>query len=72
MTFVPSWISRPCRPNRPHPVQPGPQWITLGVPVAEGPVIYQVVVLRPTVIDREGRDKLLIREAHRIAGTWSW
>lgn len=33
----------------PEPVQPGPQWITFGVPVADGAVMYQLVVFRPSL-----------------------
>ena len=36
-------------PPVPRWVHPGPQWSTLGVPVAEGAVIYQVVVFRPSL-----------------------
>jgi len=33
----------------PDPVQPGPQWITFGVPVAEGAVTSQFVVFSPSL-----------------------
>jgi hypothetical protein len=33
----------------PVPVQPGPQWITFGVPVAEGAVTSQLVVFNPAL-----------------------
>lgn len=33
----------------PEPVQPGPQWITFGVPVADGAVISQPVVFNPSL-----------------------
>ena len=36
-------------PVPPLAAHPGPQWSTLGVPVADGAVMYQLVVFRPSL-----------------------
>ena len=46
MGYVPTQTDPPAPPLRD---QPGPQWITFGVPVAEGAVTSQLVEFNPSL-----------------------
>jgi hypothetical protein len=42
-------VATQTEPPKPAAVEPGPQWITFGVPVAEGAVISQFVLFKPSL-----------------------
>jgi hypothetical protein len=46
MGYVPTQTEPPVLPSIAHP---GPQWITFGVPVAEGAVTSQLVLFTPSL-----------------------